>query len=268
MPIARINNHAMYYEIHGTGDPVILMGGWGTFCHGSAHHLPRGLTDKYAVAIIDYRGIEQSDDELDKAPSMTMYADDAIGLLEHLKWGKTHFIGLVGMGACIGQVVAIERPDLVRSMLNMGAWCDCTDPLFLDQMEMFRTVHRDLGWDAFQKFVCMLSFAPDYYNANRHKLLGADGPWRELRGKFEVHNRLLTACLGHDVKKDLGKITAPSLIVHCHQDLVTGPRLTKPIELGIPGAKGLDMHDVAHVVAGKEQKIAFAKVVNDWLASV
>ncbi len=268
VPIARINNHQMYYEVHGKGDPVLLMGGWGTFCHGSEHHLPRGLTDTHAVAIIDYRGIEQSDDELDKTPSIEMYADDAIGLIEHLGWGKTHFIGLVGMGACISQVVAIKRPDLVRSMLNMGAWCECTDPLFLDQMEMFRTVHRDQGWEAFQRFVCMMSFDPDYYNANRHKLLGPDGPWRELRGKYAVHDRFLTACLSHDVKKDLAKVTAPSLIVHSLQDMVTGARLTKPIEHAIPGAKGIDLPDVAHVVAGKEQKIKFAKLVHDWLASV
>ena len=51
-------------------------------------------------------------------------------------------------------------------------------------------------------------------------------------------------------------------------DAVTGPRLTKPIEHGIPGAQGIDLPDVAHVVAGKEQQIRFAKLVHDWLASV
>ena len=29
-----LNNHEMYYEIHGSGPPAICMGGWGTFCHG------------------------------------------------------------------------------------------------------------------------------------------------------------------------------------------------------------------------------------------
>jgi hypothetical protein len=31
MPIARINNHDMYYEVIGQGDPVLCMGGWGSF---------------------------------------------------------------------------------------------------------------------------------------------------------------------------------------------------------------------------------------------
>lgn len=268
MPIANINNHAMYYEVHGKGDPVLLMGGWGTFCHGGEKNLPRGLTDTHRVVIIDYRGLEESTDDFSVPATMDLYADDAIGLIEHLDLGPTHLIGLVGMGACIDQVIAIRRPDLVRSMMNMGAWCDTTDRLFCDQMDFFKIVHRDLGWEAFQRFVCTMSFTPEYYHANRDKLLGPQGPWRELRGKFDVHNRLLTACMGHDVTAQLKQIKAPSLIVHSHLDIVTGPHLTRKIQAGIPGAKGIDLPDVAHVVAGKEQKIKFAALVNDWIASV
>ena len=33
MPIATINNHEMYYEVHGEGDPLVCAGDWGTFCH-------------------------------------------------------------------------------------------------------------------------------------------------------------------------------------------------------------------------------------------
>ena len=51
MPIARINNHDMYYEVHGEGDPLVCTGGWGTFCHGEEKHVPRGLTDQYSVMI-------------------------------------------------------------------------------------------------------------------------------------------------------------------------------------------------------------------------
>jgi pimeloyl-ACP methyl ester carboxylesterase len=266
MPIARINHHAMYYEVHGkSGPPVLLMGGWGTFCHGSEHHLPRGLTDKHRVVIIDYRGLCESDDQMDVPPSIDIYADDAIGLLAHLGMTNVHLIGLVGMGACISQVIAIKRPDLVRTMLNMGAWCDATDPFFREQMEIFRSVHRDAGWLLFQRLVCVMSFRPDFYNANCQRLLGPNGPWRELNGRFPAHDRFLTACLAHNVTGQLNRITCPSLIIHSHLDIVTSPRLTKPIEQGIPGATGLDLPEFAHVVAGKEQKIEFAAIVHKWL---
>ena len=41
MPIARINDHDMYYEVLGQGEPVLCMGGWGTFCRDNHHHLAR-----------------------------------------------------------------------------------------------------------------------------------------------------------------------------------------------------------------------------------
>ena len=264
MPTAQINGHTMYYEIHGQGDPAICMGGWGTFCHGGERNLARGLTDRYSVLLIDYRGIGESDDDLSVAPSMTLFADDVIGLLDHLGWTNVHFIGLVGMGACISQRVAIARPDLVRSMVNMGAWARCDDFL-RDQLEMFGTVHRDSGFEAFQKFVTVMSFLPEYYNENKNKLLGPNGGWKELNGHYEAHARFIEACINHDVWDELQHVQCPTLVIHAGQDLVTSPRTTEPLERLIPGAEGVTMEDVAHVVAGKDQKIRFCNILLPWL---
>jgi pimeloyl-ACP methyl ester carboxylesterase len=268
MPNLRINGHELYYEIHGPqngqGDTALCMGGWGTYCHGGERHLARGLTDRYRVLLIDYRGIGESTDDLTQPPTMTLHASDVIGLLDHLGWSRVHFVGLVGMGACIAQLVAIERPDLVRSMVNMGAWAS-VDPFLCGQLEMFRDIHRDSGFFAFQKHVCLMSFLPDYYNANRDRLLGPQGPWSELNGRYPAHERLVAACLNHDVTARLPRIRVPSLIIHSGQDQVTGPRTTLPLERGIPNAESVLMKDVAHVVAGREQKSAFAKVLLGFL---
>lgn len=268
MPIVQVNGHDMYYEIHGPadghGDPVICMGGWGTYCHGGERHLARGLTDRYRVLIIDYRGIGQSTDDPQRAPTMALHAADVIALLDHLGWSRVHFVGLVGMGACIAQEVAILRPDLVRSMVNMGAWAG-VDAFLQGQLELFRDIHRDSGFLTFQKHVCLMSFLPDYYNANRERLLGPQGPWSELDGRYPAHERLVAACLAHDVSARLGRIRVPTLVIHSGQDQVTGPRTTLPLEQGIPGAEGVLMSDVAHVVAGREQKAAFASLLLDFL---
>lgn len=265
MPSVTINGHQMYYEIHGQGDPALCMGGWGTYCHGGERHLARGLTDNYQVLIIDYRGIGDSTDEMSRPPTMGLHADDVIGLLDHLGWQRVHFVGLVGMGACIAQEVAIQRPDLVRSMVNMGAWAS-VDPFLYAQLELFRDIHRDSGFLTFQKHVCVMSFQPDYYNANRDRLLGPQGPWNELNGRYPAHERLVAACLAHDVTARLKDIRAPSLIIHAGQDQVTGPRTTLPLEQGIPNAEGFLWPDIAHVVAGREQKTAFSKLLLAFLA--
>lgn len=264
MPIVRINDHDMYYELHGRGAPAVCLGGWGTYCHGGERHLARGLTDEYQVLIIDYRGIGESGDDESVPPTMKVHAADVIGLLDHLQWRNVHFVGLVGMGACIGQEVAIQRPDLVRTMLNMGAWTQA-DAYLADQLQLFHDIHRDSGFAAFQRHVCVMSFAPEFYNANRDRLLGPQGPWGELVGRVRAHGRLVAACIAHDTADRLHRITAPSLIVHAGLDLVTSPRTTLLIERSIPGAHGVLMPQFAHVVAGREQKAEFANLLMNFL---
>jgi pimeloyl-ACP methyl ester carboxylesterase len=264
MPIARINDHDMYYEVLGKGDPVLCMGGWGTFCRDNHHHLARGLIDRYQVVLFDYRGVGESGDDLAVPSTMALHADDAIGLLDHLGLRNVHLIGLVGMGACVCQEIAIRRPDLARTMLNTGAWCE-VDDFLRDQLEMFRWIHRDAGFFAFQQAVTLLSFTPEYYNENKSKLLGPAGGWKELSGRYAAHSRLIDACVGFESKSRLPAVHCPTLVIHAALDQVTSPRTTLPIERAIPGAIGETWADLAHVVAGKEQKIRFCNTLFGWL---
>jgi len=267
MPVARINGHQMYYEVHGNGPPALCMGGWGTYCHGGERHVGKGLTDHYSVVIFDHRGLAESDDDLSVTPSMRLYADDAAGLLDHLGLRDVRVIGLVGMGACIAQELAINRSDLVRCMVNMNTWAK-PDALLRHQLEMFRDVHRDMGWEAFQRLVCLMSFEEQFYLENHHRLVGPGGPWGEVNGRFEAHDRLIQACLGHDTVDRLHKITCPTLIIHCPLDIVNGPRLTKPIETAIPHARGVTLDGAAHVIAGREMRAKYAEVLLGFLKEV
>jgi len=218
------------------------------------------------VILFDYRGIRESGDDLGVPSTMELHANDAIGLLDHLGLRDVHLMGLVGMGACVCQEIAIRRPDLARSMLNMGAWCE-VDDFLRDQLEMFRWIHRELGFLRFQQAVTLLSFDAEYYNAHKERLLGPSGGWKELNGRYAAHSRLIDACVAFDSKDRLRQITCATLIIHAGKDVVTSPRNTLPLEQGIRGAKGILWDDVAHVVAGKEQKVRFARTLFDWLAA-
>lgn len=267
MSIAHINGHDMYYEIHGEGPPALCMGGWGTYCHGGHHHLPRGITKRYSTVIFDHRGIAESGDDEDVTPSMKLYAEDVAGLLDHLGRSNVHIVGMVGMGACIGQELAINRPDLVRSLVNMNTWAK-PDAFMTHQLEMLRDVHREMGWAAFQKLVCVMSFEEQFYLDNHQRVLGPQGPWGELNGRYKAHERLVHACLTHDTTDRLHLIKAPTLIVHCPLDQVNGPRLTHPLEKAIPGARGHTLEGAAHVIAGSEMRGRFSELLLDFLADV
>ena len=142
------------------------------------------------------------------------------------------------------------------------------DGFLRDQLEMFRWLHRDAGFDAFQKAVTLLSFTPEYYNEHHQKLLGPQGGWKELNGRYPAHSRLIDACVNFESRERLATVRCPSFVLHAALDVVTSPRTTLPIERAIPGARGETWADLAHVVAGKEQKIRFCNRLFDWLQSV
>ena len=265
MPIATINSHAMYYEVHGEGDPLLLMGGWGSFCHGEERHLPWGLTDRYRVVIFDHRGIGESSDDPGVPASTRLYASDAVGLMNHLGFERFHLVGLIGMGACIAQEIAASHPERARSMVNTGAWLKA-DRFLADQLLLMRDVHREAGFLAFQRLVSVMSFEPEYYKKTIDRLLGETGVWHHLNGRYEAHERFIDACTEHDVTDRVSRITAPTFVLHAGLDQVTGPRTTRPIQAAIANAEGFEMPGAAHVVAGRELKQTFADALIGFLA--
>ena len=265
MPLADLNQHQMYYEVHGEGEPVICSGGWGTYCHGAERHLPHGLTDRYSVVIFDHRGLGQSSDDLRQPASTELYADDAIALMNHLKIERAHFLGLIGIGACIGQVVAIKRPDMVRSLVNTGTWAR-VDDFFRAQMLQWQQVHHELGFDAFQQMVVQQAFTAEFYNAKKERLLGPQGGWSELRDNVVAHDRLTEAGLSHDTLDRLSDIAAPTLVMHNGHDFITGPRLTLPVEHGIPTAEGVWLEQASHVPTDVGDREAFRDAILSFIA--
>lgn len=258
MPVATINQHEMYYELLGPEDAprVVCTTGWGTFCHGHEHHLPRGLTTHFRVLVYDHRGLAQSTDDASQASTMKLRADDLAGLLDHLRWREVHLVGIAGMGACICQEVAIARPDLTRSLINSGAWC-FVDEYFASQLHLWRDVHREMGFAAFQRLVTLTAFEAGFFATKKDRLLGPEGGWREMNGRLDAHERITDACLSHHSVDRLDTICAPALVIHMGRDQITPPRLSVPIETHIPGATGVMMADSAHVPTGREQREFF-----------
>ena len=268
MTILERDGVTLHYEIHGTDDrdTVLCMGGWGSFCHGRFNDAPRHIRDNYRVLIWDYRGVGSSTDNPTEPMTMTLLAADAAALLDHVGWSGVHVVGLVGMGACVGQELAIARPDLVRSLLMTGTWAH-VDQTLRDQLELFRDVHRAMGFEVFQKFVAAFSFTGEFYDAHRSRLLGPHGAWGDLAGHADAHARLVEACLSHDTRDRLDRILCPAFVLHAGIDPVTSPRTTMPLQEGIPGCQGELWPDLAHVIAGREMKVRFDAVLKKFLDS-
>ncbi|MEM9091605.1 MAG: alpha/beta hydrolase [Cyanobacteria bacterium P01_F01_bin.53] len=104
----------MYYEIHGSGEPLVLIHGLSMDSSTWFNQVPL-LSQKYQVVVFDNRGVGQTD-----APhedySTEMMADDTVALLRFLNVDNAHILGF-SMGGMIAQIIALKYPELVKSLL-------------------------------------------------------------------------------------------------------------------------------------------------------
>ncbi|MGD0766154.1 MAG: alpha/beta hydrolase [Dehalococcoidia bacterium] len=114
MPTVEVGDIDMYYEIHGEGEPLVLIPGLRSDV-SEYKRVIAGLSSKYKVIAIDNRGAGRTD-KPDMPYSIEMMADDAAGLLNALGVEQAHILG-VSMGGRIAAALALRHPEHVKSLI-------------------------------------------------------------------------------------------------------------------------------------------------------
>jgi 3-oxoadipate enol-lactonase len=114
MPTKKVGDINIYYEIHGKGEPLVLIMGYGLSSAAWSPVLP-ALAQKYKVITFDNRGAGKSD-KPDGPYTMDMMAGDLAGLLDAIRIKAAHIFG-ISMGGMIAQHFALRYPERVRSLI-------------------------------------------------------------------------------------------------------------------------------------------------------
>lgn len=117
---APVNGLNLYYEIHGSGAPVILLhGGFGAVeMFGDVLHT---LAATRQVIGVDLQGHGRTAD-IDRPIRPEFMADDIAGLIRHLGLASASVVGYsLGGGAALQ--TAIRHPDLVDRLVVISAPC-------------------------------------------------------------------------------------------------------------------------------------------------
>jgi len=115
---AEVNGLKMYYEIHGSGRPLVLLHGAFGFAEGWGVFLPT-LTKTHQVIAIELQGHGHTND-IDRPLTFEQMADDAAALLKQLKIKDADFFGY-SLGGTVALGVAIRHPELVRKLAFYGS---------------------------------------------------------------------------------------------------------------------------------------------------
>lgn len=107
----------MYYEIHGVGEPLmILHGGAGSM--EDMKHLITFFSDSYMVIANDRQGHGKTSD-LERDFSFESMAANTVGLLDHLKLDRVNVIGFSD-GGIIALTLAIKYPERIKKAVYIG----------------------------------------------------------------------------------------------------------------------------------------------------
>jgi pimeloyl-ACP methyl ester carboxylesterase len=114
---APVNGLEMYYEIHGTGEPLVLLHSsfstielWGPFL--------ASLAETRQVIAVEFQGHGHTAD-IDRPLSYEQLADDVAALMEHLGIAQADVIGH-SIGANTALQVAIRHPERVRKLVPIS----------------------------------------------------------------------------------------------------------------------------------------------------
>lgn len=114
--IAKVNNISLFYEVSGSGDPLILLHG-----NGEDHHIFDALAKKLAadftVYAVDSRNHGQSQ-KTENYAYETM-AKDINSFIQVLDLKKVHLIGFSD-GAIIGLMLAMAHEEVFKKIALLG----------------------------------------------------------------------------------------------------------------------------------------------------
>jgi 3-oxoadipate enol-lactonase len=115
MPFVEVRDLSIYYEMHGSGDRVVLINGTGADLRQNPMRGSGLLETNFEVLMFDQRGLGQTS-KPDVDYTMADYADDCAALMTAVGWAKAHVIG-ISFGGMVAQHMALRHPDRVDKLV-------------------------------------------------------------------------------------------------------------------------------------------------------
>jgi pimeloyl-ACP methyl ester carboxylesterase len=115
---AEVNGLNMYYEIHGAGEPLVVLHGAYMTIDAMGEVVP-SLAETRQVIAVELQGHGHTAD-IDRPLSYEQMADDTAALLRHIGIEQADVFGY-SMGGAAALQVAIRHPEVVRKLVVASA---------------------------------------------------------------------------------------------------------------------------------------------------
>jgi pimeloyl-ACP methyl ester carboxylesterase len=220
MPKALVDGVNLYYEVAGSGKPLVLSHEFAG-SHESWREQVQAFSKHYQVITWNVRGYPPSDVPADPgAYSQDRAIADLRGLLQHLKISRA-YVGGLSMGATLSLAFGLAHPEMTEALVLAGAGTGSTDQAaFAKQVEAQAAKVEQLG---------MAGMAGYTRGPQRIRLLQKDrAAWEEFDQLFNQHSPVGAALTLRGVQakrrpvmsmqKELRALDIPTLVICGDED--------------------------------------------------
>lgn len=229
MPIAKIGDININYSTQGSGEPLVMIMGFGSAMEGW-YFQTSFFSKHFRVVLLDNRGAGGSDKP--KGPfTIRMMADDVIHLMDYLEIEKAHVMG-ASMGGMIAQEISINYPERVNKLVLA-----CT---YAKRGETFSNISdgAKLNGSPAGRMTAIIDLA---FNKPLYRFVfGFLARFRSIpQGSPDAAGieGQSAAVMSHDTLDRLGSITSETLVIVGTRDRLIDPAASEVIASKIPKNK-------------------------------
>jgi 3-oxoadipate enol-lactonase len=242
---ADLTDARCYYELLGTGDPLLLVPGLGATC-ALWECVAAELSNSFSLILPDNRGMGRSSPK--RTPqTMADFAVDLVELLDHLQLKRVHVMGL-SLGGIVAQQLAVDHPSRVDRLVLVS----CTHrfgPYLREIAKLLAQALRHFPPELFRRTVELLGTSPQYFDQHVSEIdqrLEQTVEAGFSRSAIAKQLRCLARSDGaHDKEY---RIAAPTLVLAGDQDALIPACYARQMADLIPGSEFVLLPECGHNV--------------------
>jgi aminoacrylate hydrolase len=261
MPLAKLPDADIHYEIRGSGDPVLLVAGLG----GAASYWNPNVAafaERYRVILHDHRGTGQSS-KSEVPYSVELMADDLLRLMDSLGIEKAHLVGH-STGGAIGIVLGAIAPDRIASLTLYATWA-VLDAQMEQCLALRQRILLTMGEAEYHRATPLFLYAPYYTRDNKVGIAEEVQASIVASPPASIMSGRVTGIMAFDGLQYLGRIRCPTAVLVANDDILTPPYSSELIASRIAGAELIKLPRGGHALS-RAEPAQFNEIVLGFLA--
>jgi 3-oxoadipate enol-lactonase len=245
MPKVHVNGIDIYYEIQGTGEPLVLISGF-SCDHSYWSLLIPSLAKEYQVICFDNRGTGRTSAP-DSPYSIQQMATDTAALLEYIGIEKVHIAGH-SMGGLMAQELALAHPEKVETLMLISSFAK-GDALFNSIISTWGELASKIDEKLYQQLILPWVFTDNFYSSpgmiEMVINMAVNYPFPPSNHGLYHQSRAIITC---DHSQRLNDIQCPALVLLGKQDILTPLKFSQELAGGIPNAELVVLDSGGHAL--------------------